>query len=89
MSDDTVFARIARILTERLAIEAPSPDVDLFDTGVLDSLSFATLLVGLETEFRMRVPLEEIDLERFRSLRAVAELVGDTMEAAPLASDLP
>ncbi len=89
MPDDTVFARITRILTERLALDAPSPDVDLFDTGVLDSLSFATLLVGLETEFRMRIPLDEIDLERFRSLRALAALVGDTMEAAPLAPDLP
>ncbi|HEX6209643.1 MAG TPA: phosphopantetheine-binding protein [Methylomirabilota bacterium] len=74
-SDDTVLARLVRIFTERLALEVPAADTDLLEAGVLDSLSFANLLVCVEAEFDIRIPLEELDLDRFRTLRALGHVV--------------
>lgn len=82
MEDDRILARIAHVLTDRLAREAPDAETDLFDTGVLDSLGFADLLVGLEDEFRIRIPLEEIDFDRFRTLAAIRDVLRDTMAAS-------
>jgi acyl carrier protein len=82
MQDDGILTRIVHVLTSRLARDAPRADADLFETGVLDSLGFADLIVGLEDEFRVRIPLEEIDFERFRTLAALCDVLRDTMAAS-------
>jgi acyl carrier protein len=73
--DDSVLTRVAGIVTGQLALEVPTADTDLFEAGVLDSLSFANLLVSVEAEFGISIPLEEIDLDRFRTLRALEHVV--------------
>ena len=75
MPDDSIPARLERVLAEQLALAAPAPDLDLFETGLLDSLSFAQLLVALEKEFDIRFAVEDIDLDRFRTLPAVTDVV--------------
>ncbi len=76
MSDDeTIAARVARVLTERLALEPPAAEVDLFESGLLDSLAFADLLVALEKEFDIRFAVADIDVDRFRTLSALTDVV--------------
>lgn len=68
-------ARIAGLLDERLALDVPSPDTDLLDEGLLDSLGLVELLVHLEEEFGVTIGLEELDLESFRSVTTIAGFV--------------
>lgn len=76
MSDTAaVEARIARILATSLHLDIPSPEIDLFETGAVDSLTFVELLLSLEREFDIRVSLEELELDRFRSIERIAEFV--------------
>ena len=82
MQDDRILTRIVHVLTTRLARDAPDAGADLFETGTLDSLGFADLLVGLEDEFRVRIPLDQIDFERFRTLAALRDVLRDTMAGA-------
>jgi methoxymalonate biosynthesis acyl carrier protein len=87
MSGETIIARLVRVLAERLALDAPGDDVDLFESGLLDSLSFAELLVALEREFRIAIPVEDIDVERFRTIHALTDMVTCAMAtAAPAVS---
>jgi D-alanine--poly(phosphoribitol) ligase subunit 2 len=83
MSDEPVAARLARVLLERLALDVPADDVDLFESGLIDSLAFAELLVALEREFGIAIPVEDIDLERFRTIGALTAMV--TRALAPAA----
>jgi acyl carrier protein len=55
-----------------LGLSAPAPDTDLFDSGVIDSLDFAELLLKLEDEFGFHVSFEEMNMERFRSTSRIA-----------------
>jgi D-alanine--poly(phosphoribitol) ligase subunit 2 len=82
MSDESIPARLGRVFIEQLALEAPAADFDLFESGLLDSLSFAQLLVALEKEFEIRFAVEDIDLDRFRTVRAVTEVVTRALAAA-------
>jgi D-alanine--poly(phosphoribitol) ligase subunit 2 len=82
MSDESIPARLGRVLTEQLALEAPADDFDLFESGLLDSLSFAQLLVALEKQFDIRFAVDDIDLDRFRTLRAIADVVARALAAA-------
>jgi len=72
---DPIAARVARLFEERLGIALPDQDTDLFQEGVLDSLSFVNLLFHLEREFGLVIPLEDLELDRFRSVRAIALFV--------------
>lgn len=67
--------RIAGIFEDKLNLAVPSPDVDLFAAGGLDSLLFVELLFALEREFAIRVSLEDLELENFQSIARIAEFV--------------
>lgn len=75
----TVDERVARLFVSRLNLEAPADEVDLFETGLLDSLAFVQLLVGLEEEFGIRLSLDEIEVDAFRSIGRIAAFVADRL----------
>jgi acyl carrier protein len=57
----------------------PSSESDLFESGLLDSLTFVDLLVHLEEEFSLKLKLDEIDLDSFRSISRIAEMIRHSM----------
>lgn len=67
--------RIRTVLRERLQIDAPGSAQDLFQTGILDSLSFVDMLVVLEEEFGIHIALDQVDLADFRSIAAICEYI--------------
>ena len=75
MTDADVIDRVQRLFVETLNTSAPSPDADLIDGGLLDSLALVELLFALEREFGVTIPLEELDIHSFRSVTSIAELV--------------
>lgn len=81
--------RILTILERRLGIRVDGLDTDLFAAGVLDSLSFINLLLHLESEFGITIPLDRLDLERFNTVNRIAAFVahaaGDSVEFGPRA----
>ncbi len=67
--------RIARLFADRLNLEIPSAETDLFETGALDSMGFVELLAQLEREFRIEVVLGDIEMDNFRSIGRIADFV--------------
>ena len=68
-------ARIAELFADRLRIEVPAADVDLFAAGIVDSLMFVKLLASLEEHFSIHVSFEELEIDDFRTLRQIARFV--------------
>jgi len=68
-------AQIAEVFAERLQVHVPSPDLDLFEGGVVDSLMFVKLLTSLEQRFGFRISFEELEIDDFRTLRHIARFV--------------
>lgn len=81
---DAVADRLRRLFLERFHVEVPSPDTDLLETGMLDSLQLVELLLQIEQTFGLRIPIESVDLNDLRSLARLARLV----TAHPAAADL-
>jgi acyl carrier protein len=82
LADAKVTDRVQRLFAEALNVQPPAPDADLIDTGVLDSLALVELLFALEREFGVTIPLEELDIEMFRSVAAIADFVEGTLAAS-------
>lgn len=70
-----IVERLDALFVECFHIEVPSPDTDLLETGVLDSLQFVELLLQLERRFGLRVKVEDINLDDLRTLERIARLL--------------
>jgi acyl carrier protein len=66
---------VRELFSRDMNVDVPSTETDLFETGLLDSLSFVELLVRLEEEFSLKLRLDEIDLSSFRSIDRVVEML--------------
>ena len=75
MSTAEVTERVHRIFAQALNVQVPSDDTDLIESGYIDSLALVELLFAIEREFSVTVPLDELDIDDFRNLRRISELV--------------
>ncbi|MFC5140073.1 acyl carrier protein [Actinomycetospora rhizophila] len=69
--------QLTDLVRDRLGVEVPSPDTDLVAEGLLDSLALVTLIVGLEDTFGCQLPLDDFDIDRFRSVDAMAAFLAE------------
>ena len=69
---ESVAAEVADIFSQKLQIDVPTYDTDLFEAGILDSLQLVELLLELEKAFSVRISLGDTDLENFRSIERIA-----------------
>jgi D-alanine--poly(phosphoribitol) ligase subunit 2 len=63
------------IFRDVLNVELPSPDTDILEAGILDSLAFVTLLFEIEERFGVRIPLDQLDLEDIRTVDRISLLI--------------
>jgi D-alanine--poly(phosphoribitol) ligase subunit 2 len=87
---NAIIGRLGALFVESLHIEAPAADIDLFETGILDSLQLVELLLQLEQRFGFQIKIDDIDLDDLRTLAGIARLVaartaGASSQVTPLA----
>jgi methoxymalonate biosynthesis acyl carrier protein len=69
-----LIGELSALFDEALHIEVPSPDTDLIESGLLDSLQLVQLL-HIEERMGTRIPLEEVELDDLRSVGRLAGLI--------------
>jgi len=79
---ESLQGQIASVLAETLHVEVPAPETDLLETGTIDSLGLVDLLVRIEERFGVRVDLENLEVDQFRSVASIASLVARKVRAA-------
>ena len=73
--EEAVVARVTALFAEQLNVEVPAAGTDLFETGILDSLRFVELLAALEEAFGIRVAVEELEIDDFRTVSRIAQFL--------------
>ena len=66
---------IGALVAAKLSLDVRSPEDDLLAAGLIDSMTLIDLLVSLEEEFGIRIPLDELQIEDVRSISSIARLV--------------
>jgi acyl carrier protein len=74
---DSLLAELERIFADVTGSRPPSPDADLIEVGVLDSLALVELLFAIEQELGVEIPADRLEVTRFRTLASLAELVAE------------
>ena len=72
---EILHLQIASLFSQHMNLDVPSFDFDLLETGALDSLSLVELLVHLEKEFDIKVNVEELEIDDFCSIQAIADFI--------------
>jgi len=67
--------KVRAIFADTLNIDVPSDETDLIEAGYIDSLALVELLFAIEREFSVSVPLDELEIDDFRNVRSISELV--------------
>jgi RimJ/RimL family protein N-acetyltransferase/acyl carrier protein len=67
--------KILNLLNEEFEVEIPSTDTHLIENGFIDSLRFIQLISILEDEFEITVSIEDLDLERFSTVKNISKFV--------------
>jgi len=61
-------------------LQVPSLDTDLINTGLVDSLMFVGFLAQLEQEFGIQLSLQDLELDRFRTVTRIAAFVATKVQ---------
>jgi acyl carrier protein len=70
-----IVEQLGALFARSFHIEAPSPDTDLLESGILDSFQFVELLAQLEEHFGLRLRIDDIELDDLRTLSRIARMV--------------
>jgi methoxymalonate biosynthesis acyl carrier protein len=63
------------VIFEGLSLDMPPGGLDLFETGVLDSLAFVQLLLRLEEQMGVTVSLDDLEIDHFRTIEHIIDFV--------------
>jgi D-alanine--poly(phosphoribitol) ligase subunit 2 len=69
------ISKIEDLFLDRLNTRVESPEMDLLESGILDSIALVELLFGLEQEFGVRITIAELDIDSLRSIASIAAMI--------------
>jgi acyl carrier protein len=78
MSDIThehIKDAVRRFIASSANIAALDDDVNLFESGIVNSLFAVQLMMFIEKTFAVQVGMEDLDIENFKSLNATTAFV--------------
>jgi acyl carrier protein len=73
--DPGVSERVQQLFLETLNVQVPSEEADLIESGLIDSLALVELLFAIEREFSVSLPLDDLEIENFRSVTRISEVI--------------
>ena len=79
--DEAHELAVLRLLVEVCGTDAidAERDVDLFDAGLLDSLGFTQLLVGLEDDLGIKVPPTAVERDEVSTVNKILTFVAERL----------
>lgn len=75
LHDNRLVSGIYAVLRERLMVIVASPDIDLFETGLVDSIGIVELILALEDRFGLSLPMENLEIDDLRTVGKIANLI--------------
>jgi len=72
--------QLVDFMEKGLHLIVPSVRTDLFEMGGLDSLVFVELIMLLEREFGIKIEIQEIELDNFKSVATIAEFISSQQQ---------
>jgi D-alanine--poly(phosphoribitol) ligase subunit 2 len=76
---DNLHQQITDIFADQFDTKLESDEVDLLETGLVDSVRIVELVLEIEQRFGVSLPFEELEIEDFRTVPRLAERIARTL----------
>jgi methoxymalonate biosynthesis acyl carrier protein len=73
---------IRSYILENINVPALDDDFDIFEAGIVNSLFAIELMTFLEKSFSIKVTMDDLDMQNFKSVNAASQFVQRKKEAA-------
>lgn len=80
-----LVSQLGALFLDKLSVRVPTPDTNLLESGLLDSMQIVELLMQIEQEFGLRIDLKRVDFDDLCSLGRIARLIEDSAATAAIA----
>jgi acyl carrier protein len=67
--------QVAKVMADQAGIDVPDTETDLLGAGLIDSMALVTLIVAFEDTFGVQLPLDDFEIDRFRSVGSIADFL--------------
>ena len=81
---EALVSDIRSVLRDHLHVLVESLDTSLLESGLVDSIGLVELIIRLEDQFGMALPMESLELDDLRSVNTIADLI-TRLSTVPLA----
>ena len=81
MNVETIMNQVKEFLYQFISTTDIDEDLDLFDSGLINSLFAMQLVIFLEKEFAIQITHEDLDFNNFKSLNAISSFVTNKKDA--------
>lgn len=72
---------IRNYILENINVPALADDFDIFEAGIVNSLFAIELMTFLEKSFAIKVTMDDLDMQNFKSVNAASQFVQRKKEA--------
>ncbi|MDQ1350656.1 MAG: hypothetical protein QG657_958 [Acidobacteriota bacterium] len=66
---------IRKYILENISIPSLDDDFDIFEAGIVNSLFAIELMTFLEKSFSIKVTMDDLDMQNFKSVNAASQFV--------------
>ncbi|SLM33105.1 conserved hypothetical protein [Desulfamplus magnetovallimortis] len=80
MSNESIMPKVKEFVGQYLNTDTIEPDLDLFASGMVNSLFAMQLVLFVEKEYGLKVENEDLDIENFKSLDAIHGFIERKLE---------
>jgi methoxymalonate biosynthesis acyl carrier protein len=78
----SVEEKVRGFLSQVVSTANIEPDMNLFSSGLINSLSAMELVLFVEKEFRIEITNEDLDFKNFSSMNAITTFIANKLSAA-------
>jgi len=74
-NESMIKSAVCDYILEHVNIESLDYDDDIFEEGLVNSLFAIELMVFLEKTFSIKITMEDLDMEHFKSINSIYDFV--------------
>lgn len=83
---DNQYNKLSELVNRVLTVQINDPELDLMDSGHLDSLALVQLMMEIEDSFGFSIPPELVDIDDYRTLHSMNRMISQCMSRTALES---
>ena len=75
LESQRIQKELIALFSERLTVDVPSEETNLFESGILDSQKIVELMVLIEEQFQTQIEIVDFEIENFCCVKRIADLI--------------